>query len=65
MVTSLSQLIDLIQSGAVPAWLREYVLAHKDDIAQTLRERGAFTIPGPNGEQINIRTEKTSATAAA
>ncbi len=65
MVTTLSKLVDMIQSGAVPGWLRAYVLAHKDEIAAALRDHGVFTIPGPNGEQVSIRAEKRAATAAA
>jgi hypothetical protein len=65
MVTTLSKLVDMIQSGAVPAWLRAYVLAHKDEIGTSLREEGIFTIPaGPNGEHVTIRAEKRAATAA-
>jgi hypothetical protein len=54
----------MIQSGAVPAWVRNYVLAHKDEIAIALREKGVFTLTGPNGEQVNIRTEKQASAAA-
>jgi hypothetical protein len=64
MVTTLSKLVDMIQSGAVPAWLRSYVLANKDEIAKALRENGEVTIPGPKGEEVSIRTEKSTATAA-
>lgn len=65
MVTTLSRLVEMIQTGAVPAWLREYVLEHKEDISNGLRQRGEFTIPaGPNGEQVNIRADRRTAGAA-
>jgi hypothetical protein len=64
MVTTLSKLVELIQAGAVPAWLRAYVLENKDKIAEALREHGEYTITGPKGEQVNIRTERLAATAA-
>ncbi|MGB2676824.1 MAG: hypothetical protein WAN12_07050 [Candidatus Acidiferrum sp.] len=65
MVTTLSKLVEMIQSGAVPAWVRDYILAHQDEIVIALRENGAFTIPGgPNGEQVSIRAEKRESVAA-
>jgi len=55
----------MIQTGAVPAWVRDYILAHQDEIVIALRENGAFTIPGgPNGEQVSIRAEKRESVAA-
>ena len=63
MVTTLSKLVDMIQSGAVPAWLREEVLAHRDQIADALRNTGIYTFKGPQGESIEIRAEKQSAAA--
>jgi hypothetical protein len=65
MVTTLSQLVDMIQSGAVPVWLRDYVLEHKEEIANALREKGVFTFPaGPKGEQVSIRAERRAVVAA-
>jgi hypothetical protein len=64
MLTTLSELVELIQAGAVPAWLRAYVLEHKDEIGIGLRERGEYTIPpGPNGEQVTIHGERRVAAA--
>ena len=64
MVTTLSQLVDMIQGGAVPAWLRSYVLEHKEEIATALRERGMFTLPaGPNGEEVSIRADERAVAA--
>ncbi len=65
MVTTLSQIVDMIQGGAVPAWLRNYVLEHKEEIATALREQGMFTLPaGPNGEEVSIRSDKRAVAAA-
>lgn len=63
MVTTLSKLVDMIQGGAVPAWLRNQVLANKDQIASALREKGFYTLRGPNGETIEIRTQNQAAAA--
>ncbi len=58
MVTTLSKLVDMIQSGAVPAWLRNEVQSNRNQIAAALREKGSYTFIGPDGEQIEIRAEK-------
>jgi hypothetical protein len=63
MVTTLSRLVDMIQSGAVPAWLRNEVLSNKNQIVAALRENGSYTFDGPNGERIEIRAEKQAAAA--
>jgi hypothetical protein len=63
MVTTLSKLVDMIQGGAVPAWLRNEVLEKRGTIAKALRENGVYVVSSPNGEQIEIRAEKR-ATAA-
>ncbi len=64
MVTTLSKLVDMIQGGAVPAWLRDYVLANKAKIEDELRRNGTSKIPGPNGEIVNINAERRAANAA-
>ena len=63
MVTTLSKLVDMIQSGAVPAWLRNEVIANRNQIASTLIENGLYVFHGPSGETIEIRTEKQVAAA--
>ena len=63
MVTTLSKLVDMIQSGAVPAWLRNEVLEKRDTMAKALREKGVYVVSSPNGEQIEIRAEKRAAAA--
>ncbi len=63
MVTTLSKLVDMIQGGVVPAWLRNEVLEKRDTIAKALRENGVYVVNSPNGEQIEIRAEKRAAAA--
>jgi len=61
MVTSLSNLVEMIQGGVIPAWLREYFIDHRDEIVNALREKGVYTFNGPDGEQITIQAEKAVA----
>jgi predicted transcriptional regulator YheO len=61
MITSFSGLVEMMQQGAVPAWLREYVNSNREQIANALREKGVFELNAPNGEQIIIRAEKAAA----
>jgi hypothetical protein len=63
MVTTLSKLVDMIQSGAVPAWLRDEVIAHRDQITNALLENGVYALHGPSGEIIEVWTEKQVAAA--
>jgi hypothetical protein len=61
MITSFSRLVEMMQQGDVPAWLREYVNSNRDQIANALREKGVFEFRAPNGEQITIKAEKAAA----
>lgn len=64
MVTTLSKLVEMTQGGAVPAWLRTFVLDKKDDIVTALRRDGEYTFDGPNGERVTIKAEKEASVAA-
>jgi hypothetical protein len=61
MVTSLSNLVEMIQGGVIPAWLRDYFVEHRDEIVIALRETGKYTFKSPEGEQITIQAEKAVA----
>ena len=61
MVTTLSKIVGMIQSGAVPFWLREYVVANKEEIAHQLRQNGVYTFRSPVGEEITVRAERRAA----
>jgi hypothetical protein len=61
MVTSLSSLVETIQGGVIPAWLRDYFIEHRDEIVNALRENGEYTFKSPEGEQITIQAEKAAA----
>lgn len=63
MVTTLSKIVDMIQSGAVPAWLRNEVVANRNQITNALLDNGIYVFHGPSGETIEIRTEKQVAAA--
>lgn len=63
MDTTLSKLVEMIERGAVPTWLRDEILAKKDDIAKVLRDGGSFTFVGPDGEKVNITAEKNAVAA--
>jgi hypothetical protein len=63
MVTTLSKLVEMIERGTVPAWLRDEILAKKEEITKVLREGGSFTLVGPGGEKVNIRAEKSAVAA--
>jgi len=59
MVTSLSRLVEMMERGTIPAWLRDEITAKKAQIANALREGGEIALDGPNGERVSIRADKT------
>ncbi len=63
MVTTLSKLVEMIDRGAIPAWLRDYVEANREAIERDLREKGSYTFRGPEGIEINVETEKKAVAA--
>jgi|GraSoiStandDraft_48_1057284.scaffolds.fasta_scaffold704245_1 hypothetical protein len=64
MVTTLSDLIEMIERGTVPIWLRNEILAKSAAIEKTLRTGGLITLEGPNGEKIDISSATRVAPAA-
>jgi hypothetical protein len=63
MVTTLSQLVDMIERGTVPTWLRNEIMAKKEQITRALQTGGEVVLQGPNGERVNIRAERQAAIA--
>jgi len=63
MVTTLSKLVEMIERGSIPAWLRDSILERKEEIAKALQAGNPYTLKGPNGEEIEIRAEKRVAAA--
>ena len=63
MVTTLSKLVDMIERGSIPAWLRDSILENKHEITKALQVGSPYTLSGPDGEQIEIRAEKRAAAA--
>lgn len=63
MVTTLSRLVDMIERGTVPSWLRQAIEDQKEQIATAIREGGEVTLGGPHGERVTIRGEKQVAVA--
>jgi hypothetical protein len=63
MVTTLSRLVDMIERGTVPAWLREEIVAKREQIANALRDGGEIELNGPNGDRVSIHAEKQEVAA--
>ncbi len=57
MVTTLSSLVDMMERGTVPAWLRDEIVAKKEQIANALRDGGEIELKGPNGDRVCIHAE--------
>ncbi len=49
MVTSLSRLVEMMERGTIPAWLRDEITAKRAQIANAL------------GERVSIRADKQAA----
>jgi hypothetical protein len=63
MVTTLSQLVEMIERGTVPPWLRDQIITNKDRIGTAIRDGGEVILAGPDGERVTIRGEKQPAAA--
>jgi hypothetical protein len=63
MVTTLSQLVSMMERGTIPSWLRAEIMAKKETIAEILRNGGEFELKGPNGERVSIRATQQVAAA--
>jgi hypothetical protein len=63
MVTTLSKLVEMMERGAIPAWIRDEVTARREEIAKALHENGIYTLNGPNGERVDIRANKSAVAA--
>ena len=64
MVTTLSNLIEMIERGTVPVWLRNEITAKSAQIERALRNGGSITLEGPDGEKIDISGARRIAPAA-
>jgi hypothetical protein len=62
MVTTLTRLVDLIERGTVPTWLRNEIVAKKDEIAAALQAGKEITLEHGD-ERVTIRSEKQVAAA--
>jgi len=63
MATTLSRLVEMIESGTVPTWLRDEIMTRKDQIAKALRDGGEISLHGPNGERVHIRADNQAVAA--
>jgi hypothetical protein len=63
MVTTLSRLVEMMESGTIPVWLRDEITAKREQIANALRDGGEIALDGPNGERVSIRGDKQAAAA--
>ena len=64
MVTTLSDLVEMIEEGTIPDWLRNEIVAKREQIEQLLSEGGSITLEGPNHESIVISASERVAPAA-
>ncbi|HYU47222.1 MAG TPA: hypothetical protein VEK84_13715 [Terriglobales bacterium] len=56
MVSRLGELADFINEDLLPLWLRDQLIARRDEILKQLKEngQGTFTFEGPNGQEISL-----------
>jgi len=63
MVTTFSKLVEMMQQGAIPEWIRDAVAAKREEIAKALNNKGIYVLNGPNGERVEIRASKSAVAA--
>lgn len=63
MVTTFTKLVEMMQQGTIPDWIRDAVIARREEISKSLHETGVYTLNGPNGERLDIRANKSAVAA--
>lgn len=63
MVTTLSKLVEMMELGTIPAWIRQEIATRRDEISKSLRETGSYVLNGPNGERVEIEAPKAKVAA--
>jgi hypothetical protein len=63
MVTTFSKLVEMMERGAIPAWIRDAVVAKREEISNALHKEGVYTLTGPGGERVEIRANKAAVAA--
>jgi hypothetical protein len=58
MITTLSKLVETMETGAIPLWFRDAVQSKRSEIIEVLSRTGFYTLQGPDGVQVEIRAEK-------
>jgi len=58
MITTLSKLVETMETGAIPVWVRDAVQSRRSEIIAELSRTGSYTLQGPDGVQVEIRAEK-------
>ena len=63
MVNKLSDLADFLNQDPLPAWLKQELAQHQENIAAALGQGHSFDLNGPGGERVTI-SPKAEATIA-
>ena len=58
MITTLSKIVETMETGSIPVWVREAVQSKRAEIIEELSRKGLYTLRGPDGEEVEIRAEK-------
>jgi hypothetical protein len=64
MVSDLNKLAELVEMDSLPPWMRQEIESNRDEIIQSLQNKGNFVFRGPSGEEITIRAQTKVAAAA-
>jgi len=61
MVNKLSDLTEFLHNDSLPGWLKSEIEERQGEILVALEHGVAFTLSGPNGEQVKISPELVAA----
>lgn len=64
MVNKLSELAAFLEDQSIPAWVKDGLREHYDDIRQSLEQGLPYTLTGPDGAKITIARREAAAAAS-
>jgi hypothetical protein len=63
MVNKLSDLAGFLEDQSIPAWVKEALREHRDEIFRALQQGEPYTLSGPEGASITIAPKAVAAVA--
>lgn len=61
MVNKLSDLAGFLEDQSIPAWVKDSLRDHRDELVRALEQGDSYTLQGPEGASITIAPQPAAA----